>query len=271
MPRIVRHFFPGALYMPSLAVFRSPFAAFALSLLASFAAARVHESLQIPAGTILPVSIKHTFSSNDSSKNQPIEARIMQDVPLPGGDKIPAGATLSGVVVSTTPSSNDSGSKITFRFDKLEFHHQTIPVVTSFRAMAPMVDVQAAQFPDSPGQSGTPAAWANTTQIGGDIRYGTGGDVRNLKKEKVGKGVSNGVLVRISNPPGSLCQGDSDDDNRLQALWVFSASSCGIYDSKGLTVVSMGRKDPLGEITLAKDKGDLKIDNSTGMLLRVVH
>jgi hypothetical protein len=258
--------------MPPLAPFRSPFAAFALSLLlfASFAAGHVQESLQIPAGTILPVSIKHTFSSNDSSKNHPVEARIMQDVPLPGGDKIPAGATLSGIVVSTTPSSNGSGSKITFRFDKLEFHHQTIPVVTSLRAMAPMVDVQAAQFPDSPGQSGTPSAWANTTQIGGDIRYGTGGDVKNLKKHTVGKGVPNGVLVRVSNPPGSLCQGDSEDDSRLQALWVFSASSCGIYDSKGLTVISMGRTEPRGEITLAKNKGDLKVDNSTGMLLRVL-
>jgi hypothetical protein len=32
----------------------------------------------------------------------------------------------------------------------------------------------------------------------------------------------------------------------------------------------MGRTEPLGEIILAKDKGDLKIDNSTGMLLRVL-
>jgi len=32
----------------------------------------------------------------------------------------------------------------------------------------------------------------------------------------------------------------------------------------------MGRTEPLGEITLAKDKGELKIDNSTGMLLRVL-
>jgi hypothetical protein len=65
--------------MPPLAFFRSSFAAFALSLLlfASFAAAHVQESLHIPAGTILPVSIKHTFSSNDSSKNYPIEARII--------------------------------------------------------------------------------------------------------------------------------------------------------------------------------------------------
>jgi hypothetical protein len=258
--------------MSPLAFFRSRLAGSAIFLFlsVSFAAAHVQESLHIPPGTILPVSIKHTFSSNDSPENQAIEARIMQDVPLSGGDKIPAGATLYGVVVSATRSSGDSSSKITFRFDKLEFHHQTIPVVTSLRAMAPMVDVQAAQFPDTPGQSGTPSSWANTTQIGGDIRYGTGGDVKNPKKQKVGKGVPNGVLVRVSNPPGSLCHGDFDDDSRLQALWVFSASSCGIYDSKGLTVVSMGRTDPLGEITLAKDKGDLKIDNSTGMLLRVL-
>ena len=136
--------------------------------------------------------------------------------------------------------------------------------------MAPMVDVQTAQYADSPGDVGTPSGWSTTVQIGGDIRYGIGGDVKNLKKQTVGKGVANGVLVHISNPPGSLCQGDSDSDNRLQALWVFSASSCGIYDSKGVTVISMGRSEPLGEISLAKEKGELKIESSTGMLLRVL-
>lgn len=257
--------------MSALPFFRPLLTALALLLpLPAFCAAHVQEAPHIPPGTILPVSIKHTFSSDDSSKDHAIEARIMQDVPLPDHDKIPAGATLYGVVVATTHSSGNSGSSITFRFDKLEFHHQTIPVITSFRAMAPMADVQTAQYSDSPGDTGTPSGWSTTVQIGGDIRYGLGGDVKNLKKQTVGKGVPNGVLVHISNPPDSLCQGDSDDDNRLQALWVFSASSCGIYDLKGLSVVRMGRSDPLGEITLAKEKGELKIDNSTGMLLRVL-
>ncbi len=257
--------------MPLPSFLRPLLAALMLLLLVpAFHARPVQEPLHIPPGTILPVSIKHTFSSNDSPKGHAIEARIMQDVPLPDHHKIPVDATLYGVVVSTTPSSGDSGSKITFRFDKLEFHHQTIPVVTALRSMAPMIDVQAAQYPDSPGDAGTPTGWSTTVQIGGDIRYGVGGDVKNLKKQTVGKGVSNGVLVHISNPPGSLCQGEADDDNRLQALWVFSASSCGIYDLKGLTVVGMGRTDPVGEITLARDKGELKIDNSTGMLLRVL-
>jgi hypothetical protein len=258
--------------MSSLPFARASLSALALLIFAPtfYFVAPAEESLSIPPGTILPVSIKHTFSSNDSSKDAAIEARIMQDVPLSSRDKIPLGATLYGVVVSTTPSSANSGGRISFRFDKLEFHHQTIPVVTALRSMAPMVDVQAAQYADSPADTGTPSGWSTTVQIGGDIRYGTGGDVKNLQKQTVGKGVPNGVLVHISNPPGSLCQGDADPDDRLQALWVFSASSCGIYDMKSLTVVSMGRKDPLGQITVAKEKGDLKIENSTGMLLRVL-
>jgi hypothetical protein len=258
--------------MPPQSHLRRLLAAFgALLLLPVFHVfSAVQEALHIPSGTVLPVSVKHTFSSNDSSKDHVIEARIMQDVPLPDHDKIPVGATVYGAVVSSTPSSGGSGSKITFRFDKLEFHHQTISVVTSLRAMAPMVDVQTAQYPDSPGDVGTPSGWSTTVQIGGDIRYGTGGAVKNLKKQTVGKGVTNGVLVHISNPPGSLCKGDSEDDNRLQALWVFSADSCGIYDLKGLQVVSMGRTEPLGDITLSKDKGELKIDNSTALLLRVL-
>jgi hypothetical protein len=258
--------------MPPLPYLRRFLAAFALVpfLTLIHVCSAVQEALHIPSGTILPVSLKHTFSSNDSSNGHVIEARIMQDVPLPDHDKIPAGAAVYGVVVSSTPSSGGSGSKITFRFEKLEFHHQTISVVTSLRAMAPMVDVQSAQYPDSPGDVGSPPGWSTTVQIGGDIRYGTGGAVKNLRKQTVGKGVANGVLVHISNPPGSLCQGDSEADNHLQALWVFSADSCGIYDLKGLQVVSMGRTDPLGNITLSREKGELKIDNSTGLLLRVI-
>lgn len=258
--------------MPRLSHIRPSLMILSLLLLlpAFHAANAVREALHIPPGTVLPVSIKHTFSSNDSSNDHTIEARIMQDVPLPNHDKIPAGATLYGVVVSATPSSGGAGGKITFRFDKLEFHHQSIPVVTALRSMAPMVDVQSAQYSDSPGDVGTPSGWSTTVQIGGDIRYGMGGAVKNLKKQTVGKGVPNGVLVHVSNPPCSPCQGDFDGDNSLQAVWVFSADSCGIYDLKDLKIISVGRTEPLGDITLARDKGDLKIENSTGMLLRVL-
>ncbi len=234
------------------------------------AASPVNPPLLIPPGTILPISIKHTFSSDESGKDRAIEARIMQDVPLPDGDKVPAGATLSGTIVSSAHSVGDKGGKLTFRFDKLEFHHENIPVLTSFRAMASMRAVQGAQYPSSPIDAGASSNWATTIQVGGDIRYGSGGEVTNSKKQNVGKGVPNGVLVYISSPPGSPCSDDKYDASRLQAMWVFSANACGVYDLKGIEIISMGRTPPLGEITFAKDKGELKISNSTGMLLRTL-
>jgi len=39
---------------------------------------------------------------------------------------------------------------------------------------------------------------------------------------------------------------------------------------KGMKILHAGNKDPLGEITLSKDTGDIKIGKSSGMLLRIV-
>jgi len=39
---------------------------------------------------------------------------------------------------------------------------------------------------------------------------------------------------------------------------------------KGVRIARAGNKEPLGEITLAKDEGDIKIMKSSALLLRVV-
>ena len=49
----------------------------------------------IPAGTVLPARLNSSLDSHKSRPGQVITARIMQDVPLPGG-KIRAGAQLIG-------------------------------------------------------------------------------------------------------------------------------------------------------------------------------
>jgi hypothetical protein len=229
------------------------------------------ENINVPIGTILPVSLRHGLSSKDAHPGQLIEGRVMQDVPLPNGDKIPAGAKILGtVVVSSASGGQGSGGKLILRFDKLEFRDHTIAVITDLRALAPFRDVQSAQFADSPSDYGSPTGWSTTVQIGGDIKYGVGGAVKNRQKQTVGKGVEGGVLVHVRTRPGSPCEGPVDGDDRLQALWVFSADSCGIYDMPGVRIVNAGRTAPLGEITLAKDKGELKIGISSGMLLRIV-
>ena len=191
----------------------------------------------------------------------------MQEVPLPGGEKIPSGAKVRGSVIEVVPAEK-GGARITFRLDSLEFKGVVIPVVAGLRAMASFRAVQAAQAPYD--QSSSSADWATTLQVGGDRRYGSGGKVTNQHGRKVGTATSSGgVLARLEDPPGSPCAGWPDTATP-QSVWVFSADACGLFDLMGVSVVHPGNKEPLGEITLGREEGEIQIMKSSAMLLRVV-
>ena len=228
------------------------------------------ESFQIPIGTILPARLNHGLSSRNAKPGQRVSARIMQEVPLPNRESIPEGAKLLGTIVSVERAGNNSGGKITLRFDTLEIHHRLIPVVASLRALAGFMEIQSAQTPEfSPG-FGTPYNWANTRQIGGDEVYGVGGPVTNQNDERIGKGVYGGVLAHVRAQPGSGCRGALDSEDRLQALWAFSSDACGVYGIPGVKIAHAGRTEPVGEITLLAEQQDLLVRGASGMLLRVV-
>jgi hypothetical protein len=227
-------------------------------------------NLEIPAGTVLPVRLNHSLSSRNARAGQEITGRIMQDVPLPNNEKIPAGTRLLGVVVALDPAANAANGRVSFRFDNLEIHHRKIPIVTSLRALAGFMEVQSAQTPEfSPG-FGTPYVWATTRLIGGGEVFGVGGPVTNRSSEIVGKGVYGGVLVHVRAQPESKCRGALDSDDRLQALWVFSSDACGIYGIQGVTIAHAGRTAPVGEIVLVAEQHDLLLRGASGMLLRVI-
>ena len=230
----------------------------------------IGDTLKIPVGTVLPVSLEHNLSSRDSVKGEAIEGRIMQDVPLPGKEKISAGSKIFGTIVDVV--SGDHGASIVFRFSSVESHHTTTPVVLALRVMAPFEDVQAAQTPYQDSSPGSVNSWATTLQIGGDVRYGDGGKVTNSHNRKVGKATQNsGVLALLQDSPGSPCAGWPSATEGPQAVWVFSTDACGLFDLKNMRLAHAGNKDPLGQITLRKSEGEIKIMKSSAMLLRVVH
>ncbi|HKM67252.1 MAG TPA: hypothetical protein VJX70_08810 [Candidatus Acidoferrum sp.] len=233
-------------------------------------AAGVGQKVDIPVGTVLPVSLEHPLSSKDLTKGESIEGRIMQDVPLPNREKIPIGAKIHGTILSAV-SAEKGPASITFRLDSIELRHVTVAVVTGLRVMAPFEDVQAAHAPYQQVTSGSPSDWATTVQIGGDRRYGSGGKVTNRHNQTIGKATSgDGVLVHLQDPPDSPCAGWPSGPEHPQALWVFSAHACGLFDLRGMRIAHAGNTDPLGEITLTKEEGDIKIMKSSALLLRTV-
>jgi hypothetical protein len=230
----------------------------------------VKNSSQLPVGLIIPVSLEKALELKNTHKGEPLEARVMQDVPLPDRGKIAINSKVRGTVLSVVKDSDGSGVSLTLAFTQAEDRKVNLTMNTSLRAIASYTEVRRAKAPWTGSDNGTPAGWDNTTQIGGDIRYGDGGLVRSRKKQKVGKGVLNGVLVHLQPNPPNGCEGPVNGDDHLQALWVFSADACGVYGMKGATIGHNGKSEPIGEITLHFEKDDARLESGAALLLRVV-
>jgi hypothetical protein len=228
------------------------------------------DDVQIPAGTILPIRLNHGFSSKNARVGQQLTGRIMQDVPLPGSGKIPEGSQVIGTILSVSSAGSNNAGKVTLRFDQIEVHHHRAAMVTNLRAIASPMEVQFAQIPETSPGFGTPYPWATTSLIGGDVKYGTGGPVTDRGSQVVGEGTYEGVLVHVRAQPESGCRGELDGNQQLQALWVFSADSCGAYGMAGARIMHAGRTAPIGEITLSADSGDVNVRSGSGMLVRAV-
>jgi hypothetical protein len=222
----------------------------------------------IPDGTILPVALNSSSNSRKVKNGQLITARVMQDVPLSPGLTIHAGAKVVGHVIDVKPANGASGAKITLRFDALIVSRQRIPITTNLRALASWMEVWDAQLPlTGPDRGTSENAWT-TNQIGGEVVYRGGGPVAD-GLQSVGVPTYGGVLVHVSAKPGTKCRGESEGNDRLQALWVFSSDACGVYGFPGVEIAHAGRTNPIGEITVASDKGDINLRAGSGMLLRV--
>src|ERR1700690_3291863 len=146
----------------------------------------------LPIGTILPGRVGNTPSLGEAQAGQVIEAKIMQEVPLPNRGKIHLRSRVSGTILSIVKDREGVGVQLELQFNKIEYDKQVISVVTSLRAVASYEAVRAAQMSFGGADGGTPVGWADTVQIGGDTRFRGGGEGGNRQKEKVGKGAIGG-------------------------------------------------------------------------------
>jgi len=174
----------------------------------------------IPRGIILPVRLNGTLSSVTSKPRQMVTARIMQNVPLPNGSKIPKGSKVEGRIVEVVPENGTLGARISIQFDRLRLSNRVIPIVANLRAIAGFMEVYAAQTPAFGPGFGDVFRWLTTTQIGGDVVYGDGGPVTSAENgaEVIGKAVDGGVLVQVRANERMGCRGEVDGNDSPQAL-----------------------------------------------------
>jgi hypothetical protein len=226
---------------------------------------------KVPAGTILPVVLRTSFSFDKCKSGQFLRGRIAQDVPLPNGSKIPKGAQIDGHIVEVSPATSRPGAKVSIQFDKLYVAGKWILIVTNLRAIAGFMTVLEAGVPEEAPSEGSPYDWLPTTQIGGDSVYGLRGPVmsREHTSKVVGKSVGDGVLARANAKEGTMCRGAIGGNDSPQALWVFSTDACGTYGIEHLKIVDAGRTAPEGTIVLVSEAQNVKLRNGDGLLLRV--
>lgn len=242
--------------------------AFLASIFSLTFAAGLWAANSLPAGTVLPVRLNATLSSAKSTPGQTITASIMQNVPLPDGSIIRAGARVIGHVVGVAPASNRGPASITVQFDTLETRGQKVPITTNLRAIASFVAVEQAQIPLMGPDRGTPEDAYTTDQIGGETVYRGGGHVEG-PRGRVGEPVEGGVLSSLNANPDGGCRGAINSNDSPQALWVFSSDACGGYSLPNLTIRHAGRSNPAGQITLESKRGNVEVKSGAGMLLRV--
>ena len=229
----------------------------------------VEHASGVPVGYILPSKLDGALVVKDTKAGDTVVARITQEVPLPEKGKIALRSLVKGSIVAVTKDEDEKGVGVTLRFDQLNDRGQSFSMATSLRALASFNAVRDAETPRTGADGGSPSGWANTFQVGGDIRYGDGGIVRDGNREKVGKGVRGGVLVYLRPNPERGCESPTRRDGHVQALWVFSANACGVYGLTGVDIYN-GESTHVGEFTLHFEKMDMKLVSGTGMLLAVV-
>ena len=219
---------------------------------------------KIPPGTALPVTLSSDIHGKKIQPGQAIVGTIAQNVPLPAGAMIRAGARVEGRVLETGMNA-DGTAKLRFKFDVVRTKERELPISTSLRALASPVEVQNAGLPiHGPVNAETDANWT-TVQVGGDDVYRGGGHVVHGDRV-VGEPVAGGVLAELISMPAPGCENGSG--GRRLALWVFSSSACGAYGFGKLWIEHAGDSSPIGEILL-RGKKNVHLRQGSAMLLMV--
>ena len=231
-------------------------------------------SQAIPAATAIPVVLTRSVAAGLSKPGDAVTARTLQVLLLPGGRMVPAGTTLAGHVVASTPFRFDATdyatqtpSMLSIHFDRIEERGSATPVNLSLRAIAGPVASHEAETPYGLDE----IDWSATrTLIGGDTTSPLEKAVLSPHGSIVGYSRSQGIFARLlasvsASDPAVVCGANPAE----QSMGVFSAGACGVYGLHGVALEGNGAGDH-GTFTLESGERSVSLPAGTTALLEVL-
>jgi len=232
---------------------------------ASSVAFAQNPSLTAPA--TLPVTFIKTISANHAKIGDPIEAKTIQRVQLPGGSSIPSGARVLGHVVSAnnftydkTPYAHQKVSSLSVHFDSIQVNGQVVPLNVTVRAIATPIATWDAQRP----QASDMDPLSTTTQIGGDQLIPSQSEVRDMDGDVVAYNKRDGVYAHL------IPRGGCDGSDVEVPVAIFSASACGAYGFANVSLAQRGTAEQPSTLTLVSTHSSPEIWKHSTALLEVL-
>lgn len=207
------------------------------------------------------------MSANGAKPGDPVEAKTIQRVQLPGGGLIPSGSRVLGHVVSAngftydkTPYARQQPSALSIRFDSVQINGEAVPLNVTIRAIASPIATSDAQSPKATDMD----SLGTRTQIGGDLLVPSQAEVRNMDNDVVAYNKKDGVYAHLIAHDG--CDGSDVE----VSVAIFSASACGAYGFGNVSVAEHGSGATPSTLTLVSTHGSPELWKHTTALLEVL-
>jgi hypothetical protein len=245
----------------------APFILGAASVLPAQSHVAAGTSAQLPPHATLPIAFTETVSASHAEPGDLIQARTTHAVHLMDGRNVPAGSLVTGHVLAArafvydkTLYAKQVPGALEIQIDSLHTQGLTIPLHVSLRAMADPLTSWQAQEPRSTDLD----SLSTTTQVGGDLLTPSQKEIVNRNGDVVGYNKKGGEFAHlIANSRGSLsCDGGDTE----QPVSRFSASACGLYGFRGVTLTDVDSS----HIGLASTHSNPQIWKNTTALLETM-
>lgn len=229
--------------------------------------------ITLSAPTVIPVRFVNSVDANRAKPGDPVTAKTLQVVFLPGGGSFPKGTSLLGHVVEvrslqidSTPYARQNPSLISIHFDRIVNGDLTLAVNLSLRAIADPIDSQQAAQPQ----------YLLEEDARGTMRPIGGGEfdpftevIRSADGDIIGYNRQNGVFARLLSSVYSVPESTfscSATESEV-SVSIFSPRACGVYGFADTYLQSSGQGG-IGSFVLASRRHSVKLYAGSTALLQ---